>query len=373
MTCVAILTGCDIATPTEGSKCDSALLWLRLSKLDHMRCFVDKHARKAWIRETNIKLSEARKARAISFNERLSILEPRGFEKEEFVTVSSVDDVPEVWGLSEKNSKYLGKRYQGNARISWSGYESSDTTIIVHDLSERKKGGSTVHRTAETHFLNDYQRQFLAKHCQFTSSLCEGQVFLAIERSAEWPFYATLEFVGALLHKAEGSLVIDSCLDYAAQVVELDGEVIKQTFAGPPNYKSIEQGDTPETFWILHLVKPLCVNKGTDRMDEVESNVRKVQLLLDDDMYNRFRDLVGRRVSVKGKLSHSFTIHHREKVLLVVSELSLASSDTALMPTDIGETEPRVNWKDWLKQQFQNAAGLIGRLTQLDYTPEPED
>jgi hypothetical protein len=284
--------------------------------------------------------------------------------------VSSVKDVPKVWGLSrdEKAQNHLGKRYAVNARISWSDSEepNSDPIVWVHDLSSREPDNS---RMAKVHLLNDYQKRFLMEHCFSITppSLCEGKVYLAIEWGPKMPVvnlaFVNLEFVGASFHKAEGSMAMDSCLDYAPQDATLEGKIVKQTFAGPPNYKSTEQGDAHENYWILHLVKPLCVNKGADRMDEAESNVRKVQLLMNDDIIQSFQKFVGRHVSVKGRLSHSFTIHHREKLLLGVIDLSPAPSDTALMPTDIGETGPRVDWIDWFKQQFQNAAGIIDRLT----------
>ena len=356
------------------------MLWLRLSKLDYMRCFVDKHAREAWIGETNIKLMEAEQSRVASFNEHLSILEPTAFVMGKFENVSSVNDVPEVWWLSrdEKVQMHLGKRYAVDARISWSDSDEPnvDPTVWVHGLSKSESGHS---RMAKVHYLNDYQKRFLREHCFYigASSPCHGKVYLSIEWSPKMPVvnlaFVNLEFVGVSFHKVEGSMAMDSCLDYMPRDATLEGKLVNETFAGPPNYRSVAQGDAPETFWILHLVKSLCVNKGTDRMNEAESNIRKVQLLMDDDKYNRFRDLVGRHVSVKGKLSHSFTIHHREKVLLRVIDLSPAPPGTALNPTDIEELESRVGRIDWFKQQFYNAASIIDRLTQRDYTPTSEE
>ena len=176
---------------------------------------------------------------------------------EKFENVSSVTDVPEVWGLSgdEKDQKHLGKRYAVDARISWSDSiePNVDPTVWVHDLSGSKPDNS---RMVKVHFLNDYQKRFLTEHCFSipSPSLCEGKIYLAIEWGPKRPVvnvaFVNLEFVGALFRKAEGS---------------------------------------------------------------------------------------------------------------------------ALMPTDIGETGPRVDWDDWFKQQFQNAASIIDRLTQLNYTPTPEE
>jgi len=216
MTFVTLLTGCDIATTPEGRECDSAMLWLRLSKLDYMRCFVDKRAREAWIGETNIKLWEAEKSRVAYFNEHLSILEPAGFVVGKFESVSSVNDVPEVWGLSrdEKVQMHLGKRYAVDARISWSDSDQPDIdpTVWVHDLSKRESGHS---RMAKGHYLNDYQKRFLREHCFHigASSPCQGKVYLSIEWSPKMPnvnlSFVSLEFVGISFHKIEGSTAMD--------------------------------------------------------------------------------------------------------------------------------------------------------------------
>ena len=41
--------------------------------------------------------------------------------------------------------------------------------------------------------------------------------------------------------------------------VAFTGKISRETFPGPPNYESIDDGDTPETYWILTINTPRCV------------------------------------------------------------------------------------------------------------------
>ncbi|HEX5734736.1 MAG TPA: DUF4431 domain-containing protein [Blastocatellia bacterium] len=111
------------------------------------------------------------------------------------------------------------------------------------------------------------------------------------------------------------------CLSYEPATVTLNGKITRKTFAGPPNYESLKEGDTPETYWVLHLTKPICVN-GDENMpggEEPERNVSNIQLILSKEQYARYRGLVGKRVEVSGKLMHAITGHHHTNVLLTAT------------------------------------------------------
>ncbi len=210
---VSILSGCDKPTALDRRTCKSVVEWLNLSEEDNERCLKDESARKSWVQERNIKLAKALTA---SFNKQLSIIEPRGHEKEIFSNVASVNDLPHGLGLGEEAEKNLGKRYQVNARVGWSDPDEPDSepTVWVYDLSDREEHGSYASRMADAHFLNDYQKKFLEEHCWHSylsegSSLCVGKVFLAMERSPKAPF-VELEFVGAIFRKTEEETVIES-------------------------------------------------------------------------------------------------------------------------------------------------------------------
>lgn len=114
------------------------------------------------------------------------------------------------------------------------------------------------------------------------------------------------------------------CLSYEPATVTLNGKITRKTFAGPPNYESIKRGDAPETYWILRLARPVCVNadESTPGGEETEKNVSDIQLVFSDEgQYARRKGLLGKRVVVSGKLFHAITGHHHTKVLLTVAEI----------------------------------------------------
>src|SRR5437762_13578091 len=69
------------------------------------------------------------------------------------------------------------------------------------------------------------------------------------------------------------------CLSYEPATVALKGTISRKTFAGPPNYESIKKGDERETYWVLHLTKPVCVNADMPNGETPEKNVSHIQLV----------------------------------------------------------------------------------------------
>ncbi len=130
-----------------------------------------------------------------------------------------------------------------------------------------------------------------------------------------------------LVVDAEGEYEIDDCLPYEPAIVELSGRVERQTFPGRPNYESIEDGDEPETHWILHLSAPACTRQGSGVDHEPESGVTRMQLLLSPQEYDAYRPLLGQRVVARGTLTHAITGHHHTPVMLQVRSLR-AAADT---------------------------------------------
>ncbi len=114
------------------------------------------------------------------------------------------------------------------------------------------------------------------------------------------------------------------CLSYEPATVTLDGTITAKTFAGPPNYENIENGDEPETSWVLHLASPVCVNadEKTPEGKEAERDVSDVQLVFaNGNQYAGRKDLLGKPVIVSGKLFHAITGHHHTNVLITVAEI----------------------------------------------------
>lgn len=106
----------------------------------------------------------------------------------------------------------------------------------------------------------------------------------------------------------------DACLKYQPMEVTLTGTLKRVVFPGPPNFESVEQGDSPEPRLVLVLDAPVCVMRSTvDILDEAEDGVSDIQT-------GGFRDMdaapVGRRVRISGTLTHSFNGHHHTRVML---------------------------------------------------------
>lgn len=118
-----------------------------------------------------------------------------------------------------------------------------------------------------------------------------------------------------------------NCVSYRPAVVKLTGTIISKTYPGPPEYESIHHGDEPETYWLLSLRKPICVNeqKVEKYPDPAQKNVRRIQLVFSSARaYKTYRQLLWKRVVATGTLYGSFTIHHKTRVLLDVESLAKA-------------------------------------------------
>lgn len=127
------------------------------------------------------------------------------------------------------------------------------------------------------------------------------------------------------------SFASNPALTYGPSTVELTGTLDLQTFPGPPNYESIQDGDEIERHFYLKLEKPINVlpkkeNSGIENPEE-ERNVKVIQLSIseeDDKLWDRFRKLgKGGHVKVQGTLFHRFTGHHHSRVLMIVSNMQI--------------------------------------------------
>jgi Domain of unknown function (DUF4431) len=124
---------------------------------------------------------------------------------------------------------------------------------------------------------------------------------------------------------ALAQLEVAGCKQYEPVLVSLKGTLVRETLAGPPNYEDIHKGDKPETIWLLKLQSPICVDQDKVQPDlnPSQKNVRKVQLVLDNEHYERAKALLGRRVVATGTLFGAHTGHHHTTVLLTVNYLDL--------------------------------------------------
>jgi len=114
------------------------------------------------------------------------------------------------------------------------------------------------------------------------------------------------------------------CLKYEPEIVVLTGTIKRHKFPGPPNFESVRNGDSLETYWLLQLPKPVCVETPTpnEPVNKAEANISVLQILISD--YGKYRRLLGKRVKVTGTLFHQITGHHHTKVLINASNIEPA-------------------------------------------------
>ena len=117
-------------------------------------------------------------------------------------------------------------------------------------------------------------------------------------------------------------------LHYYPEVVSVSGVIRRETFPGRPGYEDINKGDEPETYWILHLDRPVRVNAWSDvyeegEFDTTEDRVDRMQLVFvkQKNEYELYRKLLGKHVVVTGTLFGSHTGHHHTRVLITVNSI----------------------------------------------------
>ncbi len=111
--------------------------------------------------------------------------------------------------------------------------------------------------------------------------------------------------------------VMAACYAYSPAIVKLSGRLERLTFAGPPNYEDVRNGDQPETGFYLSLRTAVCTTGDETSSDaHPESSVVRIQLVLDKPGYDALRPFIGKRVSIKGMLFSAHTGHHHARVLM---------------------------------------------------------
>ena len=115
-----------------------------------------------------------------------------------------------------------------------------------------------------------------------------------------------------------------ACLSYEPSLVKLEGKLTRKTFPGPPNYESVRRGDRPETYWLLNLERPLCVDQDPKNADlnGAQKDIRIVQLVIDRKVYQAHAGLIGTHVVVTGTLFGAISGHHHTPVLLSVATMA---------------------------------------------------
>ncbi|PIB93215.1 DUF4431 domain-containing protein [Caulobacter sp. FWC2] len=113
------------------------------------------------------------------------------------------------------------------------------------------------------------------------------------------------------------ALTVAACLSHTGRQ-SLDGVLVAHTFAGPPNFESIKDGDRPERYWLLRLPKPICVadDPSDPDMGAGAQGVREIQLILKAEDFDRYRPLLGKPVTAEGDFMSAISGHHHTPILL---------------------------------------------------------
>jgi Domain of unknown function (DUF4431) len=105
------------------------------------------------------------------------------------------------------------------------------------------------------------------------------------------------------------------CLGYEA--VSLAGTLVRQTYPGPPDFESLSRGDKPIVVPILLLDRPVCVVDPASRYPR-RYNQREIELVLDADLLDTYRALLGKKVIVSGTLMDGGAKHDKPLVLAAI-------------------------------------------------------
>lgn len=108
------------------------------------------------------------------------------------------------------------------------------------------------------------------------------------------------------------------CLDYGP--LTLNGRLVRQTYAGPPDYESVTKGDAPIAIWVLQLDRIVCVIDSAGRYSK-EYGTREIQIELPADRYAHYRSLVGSKITVTGELIRGGA-RHDKRLVIVANELT---------------------------------------------------
>jgi len=98
-----------------------------------------------------------------------------------------------------------------------------------------------------------------------------------------------------------------SCVNYGP--ASLTGRVVRQTYAGPPDYESTTRGDRPVVYYVLQLDYTLCVADST----VLGRGIRELQLEWSGGDPGT---LLGRKVTVTGELIRGGARHDKRDVIV---------------------------------------------------------
>ncbi|MFV0625435.1 hypothetical protein ACBY01_15680 [Sphingomonas sp. ac-8] len=113
-------------------------------------------------------------------------------------------------------------------------------------------------------------------------------------------------------------------------LVTIAGKLTLQSFAGPPNYESVVQGDAEEQALILELPRQICLEDG-EFADGSERFDRVHVIAIEPQLIRTLRQSVGREITVAGRAVGAHTGHHHAPMVLFAGAIAVRESgkDTA--------------------------------------------
>lgn len=102
-----------------------------------------------------------------------------------------------------------------------------------------------------------------------------------------------------------------SCLEYGPNSIV--GRLVRQTYAGPPDYESVTKGDAPQVIWILQLDQRVCVDANSRYPRELTQI--EIELALPENQYAQYRNLLGQKIVATGELVHGGANYQKRLVL----------------------------------------------------------
>ncbi|MFA5859956.1 MAG: DUF4431 domain-containing protein [Elusimicrobiota bacterium] len=108
---------------------------------------------------------------------------------------------------------------------------------------------------------------------------------------------------------------------YEPEIVELRGALEEADEYGPPNYGENPETDTKVKYHVIKLEKPINVMPNSKNKFDSETvvNIERIQIATSE--YQRVKQLINKKILIKGTLFHSITSHHYTDVLIWVKDI----------------------------------------------------
>jgi hypothetical protein len=124
----------------------------------------------------------------------------------------------------------------------------------------------------------------------------------------------------------------ENCQTFMPDIAVIQGVLSLETLPGEPNHKSIEDADTPETYYFLTLEPPICIVPRADSMaNKPVSSISKIQLTFRGEaeaMHEKLKPHAGAGVRCAGYLYTWHMPRHHTQVLMMTQECSPVAAES---------------------------------------------